>query len=385
MAPTEILAEQHFLNCQKLFNGKLNCSILTGRTPTSERSKLFQRLRLGEPLILIGTHAILEDPVIFKNLDLVIIDEQHRFGVEQRRTLRKKGVRIVDEKKEVSPHILVMTATPIPRTLALTAYGDLAVSTIREKPPGRSEVKTHVVRPSWTVRAYQKMHEELESGRQIYFIYPLVDESDAEGFTELKSAIQEAERIKKEFPKYNVGLLHGQMTSEDKERAMKEFKNGQVQILVSTTVIEVGVDVPNATIMCIFHSERFGLSQLHQLRGRVGRGKAQSYCFLFSDLQNAEGTKARLDIMEQTNDGFEIAEEDLRIRGSGEFLGTRQSGSLPFKMADLVRDRESLFEARDDCLEILKNDPDLLLDAHKGLRRFFNTEGAMMGERLSTS
>lgn len=382
MAPTEILAEQHFKNAAKLFGGKLNVALLTGKSTNTERVALFARLKTGEPLLLIGTHALLEDPVVFANLNYIMIDEQHRFGVEQRRTLRQKGT-----YGKRLPHTLILTATPIPRTLALTAYGDLSVTSITELPPGRTPVVTKVCQDNAAKdRAYQTIRRELASEHQAYFIYPLVSDSEAEGFTHLKSAIAEAERLQKEvFPDFKVALLHGQMKAEEKARVMESFKSRESQVLVSTTVIEVGVDVPNATIMVIEHSERFGLSQLHQLRGRVGRGAAQSYCFLLSHPRVGETSSQRLEVLESTNDGFKIAEADLEIRGPGEFLGTRQAGSLPFRLANLVRDREWLIRARDNASDLLKFDPDLELPVHQRLRRYYEREGSLQFERLKTS
>jgi ATP-dependent DNA helicase RecG len=387
MAPTEILAEQHFKNAAKLFEGKLNCALLTGKTTQAERNKLLPRLAAGEPLLLIGTHAILEDPVVFKNLTLTLIDEQQRFGVEQRRTLRSKGVyRHDDQSPRMIPHSLVLSATPIPRTLALTAYGDLSVSTIRQMPAGRSPIVTKVIRGDARVAAYEKIREEIRKGHQAYFIFPLVNESEAEGFTHLKSAVQEAEHLGTEvFPEFKVEVLHGQMKADEKQAIMDRFKKNETQILVSTTVVEVGVDVPNATVMAVEHADRFGLSQLHQLRGRVGRGAAQSYCYFFAAKQTAEITGMRLDVLEQTTDGFEIAEADLKIRGPGDFLGTRQAGTLPFRLADLVRDREWLLKARDDAQAVLKSDPELQSPENARLRRYFEREGKLQSERLKTS
>ncbi len=344
------------------------------------------KLAAGQPIFVIGTHALIEDPVIFKSLAVVMIDEQHRFGVEQRRALRIKGIHRAENGKLVNPHFLVLTATPIPRTLALTAYGDLAVSMIREMPPGRSPVTTKVVRGPARTGAIERVRSELASGRQAYFIYPLVEDSEAEGFQALKSATVEAERLQHEvYPEFKVGLLHGKMRSDEKAEVMAAFKAGTIHILVSTTVVEVGVDVPNASVICVEHAERFGLSQLHQLRGRVGRGAHASYCFYFTGGKGSEATQARLEVLEETNDGFEIAEADLRIRGPGEFLGTRQAGGLPFKLADLVRDREWLMLARDDAMELLKSDPDLLLAEHAPLRTYFEREGKLQSDRLKTS
>lgn len=389
MAPTEILAEQHYKNAIKLFGGRLNVALLTGKTPTSERTHLFKRLISPEPILLIGTHALIEEPVQFNDLGLIMIDEQHRFGVEQRRTLRNKGIRKNPITQELLfPHTLIFTATPIPRTLALTAYGDLSVSTIKELPPGRSPITTKIIRTApEKQQVYQKIHSELTQGRQAYFIYPLVKESEAEGFTELKAAVKEAEILQKEiFPQFQVGLLHGQQKADEKAKIMEDFKQNKIQILVSTTVVEVGVDVPNATVMVIEHSERFGLSQLHQLRGRVGRGNYSSFCFLFSHQKAGESNSSiRLEVLEETNDGFKIAEADLEIRGPGEFLGVRQSGGLPFRLAHLVRDREWLIKARDDAMKLLREDPDLLTSENQPLRNYFIREGQIQFERLKTS
>ena len=388
MAPTEILAEQHYKNAVKLFGGRLNVALLTGKTPQSEREPLLKRLAAGEPVLLIGTHALIEDAVVFKNLAYILIDEQHRFGVEQRRTLRNKGRHINEANGQTTlPHSLVLTATPIPRTLALTAYGDLAVTSIRELPPGRSPVKTKVLKERGDMgRAYELIRQELRAGRQAYFIYPLVNESEAEGFTQLKSAVTESDRLQTEvFPDFKVGLLHGQQKPDEKARIMDLFQRGDIQVLVSTTVVEVGVDVPNATVMAIEHAERFGLSQLHQLRGRVGRGAHQSHCFLFSHPKAGAATAMRLEVLEQTNDGFKIAEADLEIRGPGEFMGTRQSGGLPFRLAHLVRDQEWLIRARDDATQLLRDDPDLQRVENAPLRRFFERDGYAQFERLKTS
>ncbi len=388
MAPTEILAEQHYINAGKLFDGKLNVALLTGKSTTAERNALFDRLARGEPLLLIGTHALIEDPVVFKNLSFVIIDEQHRFGVEQRRILRQKGFRVDPETGlKQFPHSLSLSATPIPRTLALTVYGDLTVSSIREMPPGRSPVITKVVREKKDrTDVYEHIRAQLQTGRQAYFIFPLIHESEAEGFTQLKAAAVEAERIGREiFPEYKIGLLHGQQKNEEKAAIMARFKKNELQILVSTTVVEVGVDVPNATIIAIEHAERFGLSQLHQLRGRVGRGQHQSFCYLFAATRTTEATASRLEVLEETHDGFRIAEADLEIRGPGAFLGTRQAGSLPFFMADVVRDKEWLFKSRDDAVKMLKEDPSLERPEHAPLKRYFDTDGGKQFAWLKTS
>jgi ATP-dependent DNA helicase RecG len=388
MAPTEILAEQHYKNAIKLFGGRLNVALLTGKTTTAERNKLLPRLAKGEPILLIGTHALIEDAVVFSNLVYNMVDEQHRFGVDQRRALRNKGMRKDPVTRKITlPHTLILTATPIPRTLALTAYGELSVTSITELPPGRTPIVTKVVREAaQAAAAYERIRQEIRAGHQAYFIYPLVNESEAEGFTQLKSAVAEADRLQHEvFPEFKVGLLHGQMKADEKAAVMDAFKRHELHVLVSTTVVEVGVDVPNATVMVVEHAERFGLSQLHQLRGRVGRGADQSYCFLFAAKKTGETTAMRLEVLEETGDGFKIAEADLEIRGPGEFLGTRQAGGLPFRLANLVRDRDWLIRARDDASEILKNDPDLLLPHHSSLKRYFEREGRTQFDRLKTS
>ena len=387
MAPTEILAEQHFFNLKKLWGEKIPAALLTGKTPTAERNRVLKQLSAGQPLLVIGTHALLEDWLVFPNLSYVLIDEQHRFGVEQRRILRNKGSRVDPASgKSILPHSLILTATPIPRTLALTAFADLMVSTISELPPGRSPIKTRVVRDaSQRTQAYDLIRNELSQGRQAYFIFPLVNDSEAEGFTHLKSAVAQAEHLAQEvFPGYRVGLLHGQMRPEQKAVVMEQFKLGEVKVLVSTTVVEVGVDVPNATVIAIEHAERFGLSQLHQLRGRVGRGQHQSYCLLFAAQARGGTVGERLDVLEQTQDGFKIAEADLEIRGPGEFLGTRQAGSLPFRLGNLVRDRDLLLQARDDAMQVIKDDPDLNDGANRSLKDYFIREGEKQFGRLGT-
>ncbi len=357
MAPTEILAEQHFKSAQKFLGPLgLRVQLLTGKTKTSERRELFAQLASGEIDLLIGTHALIEDEVVFKQLGLVIIDEQHRFGVEQRGILKQKGA---------SPHFLVMTATPIPRTLAMTVYGDLDVSIIDEMPPGRSPIQTRVIFETKRPQALDFMGEQVLKGRQAYVVYPLVEESEK---IDLKDAVSEFEKLKARFPQFQVGLLHGKMKSSEKEEIMDLFRRNEIQILVSTTVIEVGVDVPNANMMMIEHAERFGLSQLHQLRGRVGRGEHKSFCVLIMGYAVSEEGRERTAFMEKTNDGFKIAEFDLEMRGPGEFMGTRQSGLAGFKMANIVRDMALLQEAREAAFEVLRKDPKLNFQDHKGLR-----------------
>lgn len=357
MAPTEILAEQHFKNAQKVLSPLgVQLGLLTGKSKVKERKEVQEKLQNGEIHFLIGTHALIEDWVQFKNLGLVIIDEQHRFGVEQRGLLKNKGV---------SPHFLIMTATPIPRTLAMTVYGDLDVSVINEMPEGRTPIQTRVITESKRRAALNFMADHVARGRQAYVVYPLVEESEK---IDLKNATDEFEKLKSEFPKIRFGLLHGKMKSVEKEEIMTQFREHQVDVLVSTTVIEVGVDVPNATIMMIEHSERFGLSQLHQLRGRVGRGQHKSFCVMIMGYAVSQETRTRVEFMEKTSDGFKVAEFDLEIRGPGEFMGAKQSGLPGFKMANLVRDFEILKAARDAAFEILKNDPRLTKKEHQALR-----------------
>lgn len=357
MAPTEILAEQHFNNAQKLLNPHgVEVALLTGRTKTKERTEILEKLMDGSIHFLIGTHALIEDWVQLQNLGLVIIDEQHRFGVAQRGKLKNKGL---------SPHFLIMTATPIPRTLAMTVYGDLDVSLINEMPEGRIPIKTRVINEAKRPQALNFMREHIERGRQAYIVYPLVEESEK---IDLKNATDEYEKLKAQFPKIRFGLLHGKMKPTEKESMMNDFREHKVDVLVSTTVIEVGVDVPNATIMMIEHSERFGLSQLHQLRGRVGRGAHNSFCVLIMGYAISEETRTRIEFMEKTSDGFKVAEFDLEIRGPGEFMGSRQSGLPGFKMANLVRDFEILKIARDAAFDILKKDPLLRKKEHELLR-----------------
>src|SRR3989338_1350495 len=357
MAPTEILAEQHFRNTQNiLLPLGIKCDLLTGKTKAKERKEILERLISGETHFLMGTHALIEDWVQFKSLGLVIIDEQHRFGVAQRGLLKNKGV---------SPHFLIMTATPIPRTLAMTVYGDLDVSIIDEMPVGRTPIQTRVITESKRRQAIDFMVEHLTKGRQAYVVYPLVEESEK---IDLKNATDEFEKLKNEFPNVRFGLLHGKMKSQEKDDIMMQFRNHEIDALISTTVIEVGVDVPNATVMIIEHAERFGLSQLHQLRGRVGRGMHKSFCVMIMGYAVSQETRERVEFMEKTNDGFKVAEFDLQIRGPGEFMGARQSGLTGFKMANLVRDFDLLKVARDQAFRILAADPKLLKKEHALLR-----------------
>jgi ATP-dependent DNA helicase RecG len=348
MVPTEILAEQHFATAEKRLHPLgIRVGLLTGQTKAKEREKILSEMAEGRIHLLIGTHALIQDDVEFKKLGLVIIDEQHRFGVEQRNKLRAKGL---------SPHFLVMTATPIPRTLAMTVYGDLDISVIDEMPKGRIPIVTRKTYQSKRPAVMQFIRDHMKQGRQAYIVYPLIEESES---MDLRNALEEYERVKKEFPEFQVGLLHGRMKPAEKDEVMDRFRRNEIQILVSTTVIEVGVDVPNANIMLIEHAERFGLSQLHQLRGRVGRGNYKSYCVLMLGYALSEEGVRRAEIMESTIDGFKIAEADLEMRGPGEFMGTRQSGLPGFKMANLVRDVKILMLARDAAFELAQQDPQL--------------------------
>jgi len=339
MAPTEILAEQHARNAKKLFDETpYKVDLLTGSLKAAEKRKVQKLIADGEIHAIIGTHAIIQDAVEFEKLGLAVVDEQHRFGVLQRAELRARGW---------NPDILVMTATPIPRSLAMTVYGDLDVSVIDELPPGRTPIKTVVIGEDQRNGVYKGIEREINLGRQVYIVYPLIDESEK---MDLKAATKMFEELRdKVFPHYRVGLLHGKMKAVEKETIMQEFMAGNLNILVSTTVIEVGVDVPNASLMIIEHAERFGLSQLHQLRGRVGRGAEQSFCVLLTGDKKTAVAKERLGIMEETTDGFRIAEKDLEIRGQGEILGTRQSGVQTFKIGNIIRDLEILESSRKEA------------------------------------
>jgi ATP-dependent DNA helicase RecG len=351
MAPTEILAKQHF-NSISNYLEKMNIKvqILTGSSKTKERRILHAELEDGKIDLLIGTHALLEDKVKFSNLGLVIIDEQHRFGVAQRAKLWKKN--------KYPPHVLVMTATPIPRTLSMTLYGDLDVSVIDELPPGRKEVKTMWKSDASRLSIIKFMRDQITKGRQIYVVFPLIEESEKLDYKDLMEGYNQIER---EFPlpKYQVSIVHGQMKAEDKEYEMNRFVKGVTDIMVATTVIEVGVNVPNASVMIIESAERFGLSQLHQLRGRVGRGSEQSYCMLVSGNKVSVEAKKRLQTMVDTNDGFRISEVDLEIRGPGDMMGTKQSGVLDFKIANIVTDNKILQFARNEAKMLLEEDENL--------------------------
>ena len=365
MAPTEILAEQHYRRFASLSSGlPTRIDLLSAALPPKEREAARKRIRNGETDIAVGTHALIQESVEFRNLALGVIDEQHRFGVLQRAALRRKAA--------TSPHLLVMTATPIPRTLAIALYGDLDVSVLDEMPRGRIPIRTRIVPEGERRKVFEVMRRELDQGGRAYVVLPLVEESER---IALRDATRTAERIREAFPEVGVGLLHGRLKAEEKESTMRRFKEGALRILVSTTVVEVGIDVPEATVMVIEHAERFGLSQLHQLRGRVGRGSRPSYCFLMVGNAQGEEAAARLSIMEQTGDGFRLAEEDLRIRGPGDFAGVRQSGIPDLVFADLVRDAGVLRVAREVAEELLRRDPLLSAPGHEGIRRFLDRRG----------
>lgn len=360
MAPTEILAEQHYRTLNEYLKPMgINIRLLVGSQSTSLRRDILTDIQAGTCQIVIGTHAIIQKEVHFGKLGMVVIDEQHRFGVLQRAELLEKGDH---------PHILVMSATPIPRSLALTLYGDLDVSIIRGLPHGRKPIKTAVRGESKRESVYSFIEDVLKDGGQIYIVYPLVEESEA---LDLKDATMGFEHIKARFPNTPVGLLHGRMKSDEKDEVMRSFIKNELKILVSTTVIEVGVDVPNASVMIVEHAERFGLSQLHQLRGRIGRGSRQSYCILMTDVKKSKEGKIRLDTMEKTNDGFQIAEVDLKLRGPGDFLGTKQSGIPDFKFADILEDQEILEMAKEKAVLLINDDPEFEKAEHKKLKETF--------------
>ncbi|MFT5863329.1 MAG: ATP-dependent DNA helicase RecG [Flavobacteriales bacterium] len=360
MAPTALLSVQHYEGIVELCNPlKTRISLLQGSTKASTRKILHEQLENGEIDILIGTHAVLEDKVKFKNLGLVIIDEQHRFGVKQRSKLWLKN--------EYPPHVLVMTATPIPRTLAMTVYGDLDVSVIDELPPGRKAIKTVHRYDSNRLKVFAFIRDEIKKGRQVYIVYPLIQESEAMDYKDLMDGY---ESISREFPlpEYQISIVHGKMKPADKEYEMQRFVKGETNIMVATTVIEVGVNVPNASMMIVESAERFGLSQLHQLRGRVGRGAEQSYCILMTSFKLSNDSKVRLETMTRTNDGFEIAEVDLKLRGPGDIMGTQQSGVLNLKIADIIRDGDILKIARSEAWKLLKEDPTLAKEENQIIR-----------------
>jgi ATP-dependent DNA helicase RecG len=360
MAPTEILAEQHYRTLSDFLDPlDINIRLLVGNQKTNLRTDILTGLEGGSCQIVVGTHAVIQDEVNFHNLGLAVIDEQHRFGVKQRAEILEKGSH---------PHVLVMSATPIPRSLAMTVYSDLDISIIKGLPGGRKPVKTAVRPQKKHDEIYDFVEEELAKGGQAYVVYPLVEESEK---MDLKDATAGYEKLRKRFSDYDVGLLHGQMKSEDKDTVMQQFINNEIQVLVSTTVIEVGVDVPNASIMIVEHAERFGLSQLHQLRGRIGRGQRQSYCILIYGQKVSKEGKFRLRKMSETDDGFEIAEADLELRGPGDFLGTKQSGLPEFRVADIVEDQWILEQAKSEAWKIANEDLDLEKPEHQELKKVF--------------
>lgn len=357
MAPTELLAEQHFKTlCKITENSGIKCALLTGSLTKKQKDEVKAGLKSGEIKVAVGTHALLTDDVEFESLGLVVTDEQHRFGVSQRGRLSSKGN---------NPHTLVMSATPIPRTLGLIIYGDLDISIIDEYPAGRQKIATYCVDSSYNARVYNYIKKFIAEGRQAYIVCPLVDENEALG---IKSASEYYEELSEnQFKGYTVGLLHGKMKPKDKESVMRRFAAGEIQLLISTTVIEVGIDVPNAALMVIENAERFGLSQLHQLRGRIGRGEYSSACILISDVKSGD-TKRRLDVIKNNTDGFKIADEDLKLRGPGDFLGSRQHGLPDMKIADIFADRETLHSAGKEAEELLRRDPMLHDAENAGLR-----------------
>jgi ATP-dependent DNA helicase RecG len=358
MAPTELLARQHAENAAHLLEPVgFHVAFLTGNVKSKGRKELLKNLSAGTIDVVIGTHALFSGDVEYKSLKLVVIDEQHRFGVTQRSMIMSKGE---------TPDLLMMSATPIPRTLALTVFGDMDVSVIKDMPAGRKPVVTHLAKESNEKKVYDFVYKELEKGRQAYFVYPLIEEGDQD----IKDAVSMADRLAgKVFPKFKTALIHSKLEEEEKRQTMESFRKGEVKILAATSVVEVGVDVPNATCMVIEHAERFGLSALHQLRGRVGRGQDQSYCFLVYSDELSEDGKTRLKVMLENSDGFVIAEEDLKLRGPGQITGTEQSGYLVLGIANPIRDIEELERARKDAFSILENDPDLLLDSHRVIAR----------------
>ncbi len=369
MAPTEVLACQHADSLSKLLGSEIKISLLTSAVKQTQKKHIKESLISGETDLLIGTHAIIQDSVKFLNLGLVITDEQHRFGVKQRAKLSAKGR---------NPHTLVMSATPIPRTLGLIVYGDLDVSIIDELPRGRTPIETYLVTSSYHERIYKFIRKHVSEGRQVYVVCPLIDENE-DGADSLISANEYYEKLKNEvFPDLNVGLLHGKMKNAEKDEIMKRFSSGEINILVSTVVIEVGIDVPNAALMVIENADRFGLSQLHQLRGRIGRGRYKSTCILVSDSQNDE-TKHRLSVICKTNDGFKIADEDLKLRGPGDFLGERQHGLPEMKLASLTDDTKILFEAKNEAERILNDDKKLEKDENKLIRKMVDKMFASLG------
>jgi len=370
MVPTEILAEQHLRSLERMYAPfGIQTALLTGSLTERQRRDVLAALQMGLVDVVVGTHALIQEDVYFRNLGLVVIDEQHRFGVQQRSILRRKGM---------NPDVLTMTATPIPRTLAITAFGDMDISTLRELPHGRKPVKTYVVPHSMLNRVIAFIHKEVSAGRQAYVICPLIEESDK---LDVQNAIDVHAQLQRALGEFRVGLLHGRLTNPEKENVMREFSENRVHVLVSTTVIEVGVDVPNATLMVVYDADRFGLSQLHQLRGRVGRGDQQSYCILIADPKSEIG-KQRMQVMKETNDGFEIARKDLELRGPGDFFGTKQSGLPEFRVADMVSDFAVLEQARDDAAELVARPDFWTAAAYLPLRQYLQREQILEGHPL---
>lgn len=361
MAPTEILAEQHYRTFTKLLEGlNVHVLLLLGKQKPAEKKYALAEIAEGRPSIVIGTHAVIQESVRFKKLAYAVVDEQHRFGVRQRAELKEKG-------ESISPHTLVMTATPIPRTLALTVYGDLNLSILDEIPKGRQVVTTKLVSERGREKVWEEVRREVFSGNRAYIVYPIIEESSTGA--EIMDATSQWRKLKEEvFPEFQVGLLHGKMKAEKKEKVMLDFASGKIQILVATTVIEVGIDVPEATVMVVEHAERFGLSQLHQLRGRVGRGNKPSTCYFIYQYSRSDNARKRLEIIAQTNDGFKIAEADLEIRGPGEFLGARQSGMPDFRVANIARDGSVLISAKQEAFAVVEQDPRLELPQHLALK-----------------
>lgn len=370
MVPTEILAEQHAESLTKLLSDLgVDVALLTGSVKGKKRKEITERIENGTLPIVVGTHALIQDDVSFLKLGLVITDEQHRFGVEQRRALKRKGQ---------DPNVLFMTATPIPRTLAISVFGDMDVSTIDQMPEGRKPIETYWVKHDLLDRVLAFIGKELKHGRQAYVICPLIEESEK---LDVQNAIDVHSTLQQHFNQYKVGLMHGRLHSKEKEEVMKQFSDNEVQILVSTTVVEVGVNVPNATIMVIYDAERFGLSQLHQLRGRVGRGDAQSYCILLADPKSEVG-KERMKIMTESNDGFELSQRDLELRGPGDFFGNKQSGLPEFKLADMVHDYRALEVARDDAQTLVFSDALFTDSKNRNLLLYLENEGILFSEKM---
>ena len=361
MAPTEILAEQHYIVLSEFLN-KLGVVtiLLTSSIEKNEKSQIIKKIANGQAQVILGTHALIEEDIVFKNLGLAIVDEQHRFGVMQRAALVNKGI---------NPDFLVLSATPIPRTLALTLYGDLDISTLKEKPPNRGSVTTKIVRHNQKNDVFQLVKNELQNSRQVFVICPVIEKSKK---MELKSVNEVYQEIISMFPNFSVGVIHGRLDTYERIKIMEDFRSGRLNILVATTVVEVGVDIPNATVMIIEHPERFGLAQLHQLRGRIGRGAQESYCFLFLNRFVTPETYERISFFEKNNDGFALAQKDIKLRGPGEILGERQHGLPDIRIGDLENDQGLLFMARDDAFEIVKKDPEIILPEHYLIKRQLN-------------